>query len=172
MGHPWFISGSNRALASTPIPLGIASSFRKPRFCCLTRATVLAGGVPAISNDLCASPLSTADGPTPRACLNLKPTRYSITLIIAGTRRMGADPDQDSNRKLARKPVVSSRTRHRRKRSYRRVGNKTPERCPSNDRKRCRIGDRSQEFSTSSLATGQEEPALSLFNESVRDSQG
>jgi hypothetical protein len=56
MGHSWFIGGSNRALASTPTPLGIAGRFRKPQVHCSTRATVLDGGVPAISNDRCASP--------------------------------------------------------------------------------------------------------------------
>jgi hypothetical protein len=35
-------------------------------------------------------------------------------------------------------------TRQRRKRSCRLPGNKTPERCTPNDRKRCRIRDRSQ----------------------------
>jgi hypothetical protein len=52
--------------------------------------------------------------------------------------------EQDMQRRAARRTIIDSRTRQRKKRSHRRAGNKTPERCPSDDRKRCRIGDRSQ----------------------------
>jgi hypothetical protein len=56
MGHSWFIGNANRALASTPTPLRMAGRFRKPPFHGSTRATVLDGCMPAISNDRCASP--------------------------------------------------------------------------------------------------------------------
>jgi hypothetical protein len=36
MGHSWFIGGSNRPLASTPTPLGMAGRFRKPQVHCST----------------------------------------------------------------------------------------------------------------------------------------
>ncbi len=40
--------------------------------------------------------------------------------------------------------IVFPGTRQRDKRSHHRAGNKQPQRCRSDDRKRCRIGDRSQ----------------------------
>jgi hypothetical protein len=40
--------------------------------------------------------------------------------------------------------IVFPGTRQKDKRSHRRAGNKKPQRCCSDDRKRCRIGDRSQ----------------------------
>ena len=52
---------------------------------------MLDGGMPATSNDLCAAPWLTADRPTPRACLNLKPTRSRVTLVIASPGRMGTE---------------------------------------------------------------------------------
>ena len=51
--------------------------------------------------------------------------------------------EQDKQRSSARQTIVFSRTRPRDRRSHRRAGNKNPERCRSNDRKRCRIRDRS-----------------------------
>jgi hypothetical protein len=44
----------------------------------------------------------------------------------------------------AHQTIAFTRTRQRDKRSHRRAGNKDPERCSPNDRKRCRIRDRSQ----------------------------
>ncbi len=46
----------------------------------------------------------------------------------------------------AHQTIIFSRTRPRDKRSHRRAGNKNPERCSPNDRKRCRIRDRSHDF--------------------------
>jgi hypothetical protein len=43
----------------------------------------------------------------------------------------------------AHQTIAFTRTRQRNKRSHRRAGNKDPERCSPNDRKRCRIRDRS-----------------------------
>jgi hypothetical protein len=51
--------------------------------------------------------------------------------------------NKTKNKTLACQPIVLSRTRQRDKRSHRRAGNKDPERCSPNDRKRCRIRDRS-----------------------------
>src|SRR5262249_26281664 len=47
-------------------------------------------------------------------------------------------------RKRRLQTIVLPGTRQRRKRSCRHPGNKTPERCAPNDRKRCRIRGRSQ----------------------------
>src|ERR1700693_5734327 len=45
--------------------------------------------------------------------------------------------------RAAHQTIAFTRTRQRDKRSHRRAGNKDPERCSPNDRKRCRIRDRS-----------------------------
>jgi hypothetical protein len=47
----------------------------------------------------------------------------------------------------AHQAIAFTRTRPRDKRSHRRAGNKDPERCSPNDRKRCQIRDRSHERS-------------------------
>ena len=57
---------------------------------------------------------------------------------------LGTSGNKTNAKTLACQPIVLSRTRQRDKRSHQRAGNKDAERYSPNDRKRCRIRDRSQ----------------------------
>ena len=76
--------------------------------------------------------------------LDNKTERQTVSFDALGTRTLSA----------AHRTIDFSGTRHRDKRSHRSAGNKTPERCPPNDRKRCRIRDRSQCKSSSAIRSG------------------
>jgi hypothetical protein len=60
---------------------------------------------------------------------------------------LGTSGNKTKTKTLACQPIVLSRTRQRNKRSHQRAGNKDAERYSPNDRKRCRIRDRSHQSS-------------------------
>jgi hypothetical protein len=128
----------------------------------------LVGGARQRRRRFCASGLGRDQGRS--RCLMALSNRWKTGSdfaigLISSHRRAG---NKTQNGSASLQTIVLPGTRQRRKRTCRRPGNKTPERCTPNDRMRCRIGDRSR-LRLSLLARAATRPELAPSAEGPRE---